>query len=221
MIKLKNLNPLKGLRQLSSGYVYLPRKFILEAVRGKRLTLSELGGYLIFVLSADWDVSQYRLGYIRFTQLELADIWILSSSTLSRLKDRFVKRGFLRESLGTVQIENYQELFTYSGVKGITKTGVSNKEIEAIFLNPQEQNLESQPKIANKQSPKAKNQSLFKSSFKNEFNGLGNVRLPSKRHTGIRNYIKPDQEVERQDSLTPEDMEWANENVKEENREAK
>lgn len=217
MVKLKNLNPSAGLRQVSSGYIYVPRKFILEAFRSKRLTLSELGGFFIFVLSTDWDPSQYRSGHIRFTQTDLADIWLLSPPTICRVKDKLIAKDLLIKSLGTVKVKNYRELFTLTGAKELAKNRRSNEEIEAIFLNPQQQSSQSQPKIADKQFLQTENQSLFKSSFKNEFIRLKGFK-PSLGAPGDRKYIKPHQVLtpELQDALTPEEKEWITENVKEE-----
>ena len=63
---MKNLNPYAGLNQIRRGYLCITRQMPLDNLRNGVLSVNELGYFLIFLISADWDRNQDRKGFIRY-----------------------------------------------------------------------------------------------------------------------------------------------------------
>ncbi|PIR42192.1 hypothetical protein COV25_04185 [candidate division WWE3 bacterium CG10_big_fil_rev_8_21_14_0_10_35_32] len=129
---MKNLNPLTGLKQISNGYICVSRKMMIDLVRGRILKPSELGFYIMLVISADWDSDQYRKGYIRHEIPKLAKIWRIPYSTLHGYIKKFEEHGLISVKMKAPFIINFND-FTSSGAKEFAKNKTDNEYLNSIL----------------------------------------------------------------------------------------
>lgn len=88
------------------GYLAIFRNHILF-LKEKKLTLTELGAYHTFLLTADWDRNHSTLGIILDPQ-ELESLTEIDSTTWSRYRKRFINDGYLEElDGGGVRVKNF------------------------------------------------------------------------------------------------------------------
>jgi len=131
---MKNLNPNSGLRQISTGKLYLPRKIILEHIRNKTLTTQELGYFTIAVVSSDWNEGEYRYGFIRHEIKKLAKIWNIPESTLGENFKKLVKKGVLTKKLDAFQVKDFEYFEKAHAYKNESLSDEDLKEIFGISL---------------------------------------------------------------------------------------
>jgi len=203
---MKNLNPTSGLRQIVSGYLYLPRQIIIDYVKTKKIKPSELGYFIIFLISADWDKNEYRKGFIRFKLKELAVIWNISYSTLySNIKKLFGKELLFKEK-DTLKIKDF-DLFIKKGAEHLVKNKITDLEIKKLFPD-------SIGRFHNFENSETKNSISFKSSSKVGFNTYP-------KGVCIKQSVRTKESYEQIYknggflSLTPDDMQWIDENIEE------
>lgn len=201
---MKNLNPRSGLRQLISGYFPTQRKFIFELVQSGKLSANELGYYLIFITSADWDRSEHRKAFIRHSIADIAKLWSIKPSTLRFNLNKLVERKLIAYESNTPKIVDFDE-FTLHRAQN-NKVKLTDEELDAYFSY-----LKSDSNILNKSE--FRNCDSFKSSFKSGFNsssvnGVQQVRSEKEYESDWLDMGSPDE-------FTPEDMKWIDENLHE------
>ena len=130
-MQLKNLNPNTGLRQVSSGYLCLPRLFIINLIKNDLKPL-ELGYFIIFLQSADWDTDKYRHGYIRHSLENLSKIWGLNQSTLTQNCNKLIEKNLIIKKNNTLMISNF-ERFTSKKAQQESKNKLDNVELQVLF----------------------------------------------------------------------------------------
>ena len=203
---MKNLNPISGLRQITSGYIYLPRKMILELIRNKKIKPSELGYFIILLVSADWDTSIYRKGYIRHEFTRLSTIWNIPCSTLYDYSKTLRNKQLLDTGNDTLKITNF-DCFTYKGAETLVKNKPTNEYLEQLLL-----------KSISASEISEKVEAEVPLSFSVSSNSVSNV-YP--RKVIIKQEIRSKEEYQKIyetgdfRSLTTEDMRCINENVNE------
>lgn len=203
---MKNLNPASGLRQIVSGYLCLPRKIILEFIRDKKIKPAELGYFIILLNSADWDTDIYRKGYIRHEFTNLSAIWDIPHTTLYDYAKTLRDKQLLIKDNGAHKIANF-DYFTSKGAQTFVKDKPTDEYLNRVFSK-----LLNTSEIP--ENDEAKDRSLFRVSSKVDFNVYP-------RSVIIKQEIRTKEEYEKiyKDSdfqcLTPEDMQWIDENVEE------
>lgn len=130
-MRMKNANPFTGYRQVATGRLYLPRRKIIEWVRSKRLSPSQLGNYVILLVSADWHQSCDRTGLIRFTDFQLSSIWSLSPSAFSKMRRKLTKSGLLSYKNECTRINDFH-FFTSEGSNQFTGR-LSDNDLSMLF----------------------------------------------------------------------------------------
>lgn len=100
-----------------NGYISIPRCLQL-LIPQEKLTLSELGAYLCFVMQADYDTRHKNYGIIIRDDKEIAKKLKLSPSTLYRQKMKLIQKGLLLLENGNIKISNFSA-FSISFLKTI------------------------------------------------------------------------------------------------------
>ena len=112
---MKILDPISGLRQITSGKFFFPRRIALNGIRSKDISVTELGYFLIALTSTDWDKGKYRFGIIRHEPKRLAEIWSIPYPTLLQNFNSLVKEGLLSKQGGSFQITDFSEFQKATG----------------------------------------------------------------------------------------------------------
>ncbi|MFA5750371.1 MAG: Lrp/AsnC family transcriptional regulator [Candidatus Shapirobacteria bacterium] len=99
------------------GYISIPRCIQL-LIPQEKLTLSELGAYICFVMQADYDTRHKNYGIILREDQEIAKKLNLSPSTLYRQKKKLIKRGLLIDENNNIKLPNFPA-FTISFLRTI------------------------------------------------------------------------------------------------------
>jgi len=129
---MKNLNPKSGLKQISSGKLYLPRRFVLELIKNKRITVNQLGYYILAHISTDWTDEEYRYGFIRHETKQLSKIFNISYSTLNDNLNKLVEAGLITKRQDVLSINDFIH-FQKAGGKYSNKNVTTDEELELIF----------------------------------------------------------------------------------------
>src|SRR3989338_88931 len=201
---MKNLNPYAGLNQIRRGYLCITRQMPLDNLRNGVLSVNELGYFLIFLISADWDRNQDRKGFIRYDLRKLSDIWKIPYQTLNDNLIKLIKKNVIIKERNTPKIPDFDR-FTFSGANQIAKQTYTNEESKQYF-----DNLFSNSEIP--LQPKRKSPIPFNTSSKSEFS------IPSKSVV-IKQPVRTNEEYQQiyddegYKFLTPDDMRWIDENV--------
>jgi DNA-binding Lrp family transcriptional regulator len=205
---MKNLNPHAGKRQITRGYICLPRKFVINLIRNRTLTQSELGSFILLVLSADWDSGSYRNGFIRHSNAELSRIWGISESTFSRNISKFTEKGLIDLSdSATPKINHYQDLFTSKGAQSYAKEKMTNAKLHEMFAKVQESPARMQEQLA-------EDRRSFNVSSKVESN-VYPKRVVVKQEVRSREEYQEIYDQGGYVRLTTDDMKWIDKNVRE------
>lgn len=159
---MKNLNPTSGLRLITSGYMCLPRRIILQLVRNNEIKPIDLGFFIIFLISTDWDKNLHRFGYIRHEMIHLSKIWNIPYSTLEQHLTTLIKKGFIVIDRETPKIPGFHR-FTPNRTQERMNTKLSDDDLKNIFPNILHDY------VIPEQSQSATTHS-FSSSFKSELN---------------------------------------------------
>jgi len=204
---MKNLNPTSGLKQITSGYICLPRKTIVELLKNREINQLELGYFIIFLISADWDTDVFRNGFIRHELPRLSGIWGIPYSTLQEHAANLVKQHLLITEKNTLKINNF-ERFTSKGAQAFVKDRPTTQDLKKLF-----------PKLLNiseiSENDETKDVFPFRDSSKGKFNVYS-------RKVIIKQEIRTQEQYEKIYkegnflSLKPDDMRWVDENVTEE-----
>lgn len=204
---MKNLNPASGLKQITSGYICLPRKAVVELIKDKEINQLELGYFIIFLISADWDTDVFRNGFIRHELPRLSEIWGIPYTTLQEHATNLVKQHLLITEKNTLKINNFEQ-FTSKGAQAFVKNKPTNQDLKRFF-----------PELLNaseiSENDEAKDMLHFRGSSKGKFNVYS-------RRVIIKQEIRTQEQYEKiyKDgnflSLMPDDMRWIDENVTEE-----
>jgi hypothetical protein len=133
-MQLKNLNPYAGFRQITSGYICLSRLPILTAIKNKKIKPGELGYFIIFLLSADWDTGPHRKGLIRYTQSDLSKMWGIPLSTLNGQLPKSIEANLIEDIKGAMKIVDFDQ-YTPSFANKNAKNKMSNEELQQLFPN--------------------------------------------------------------------------------------
>lgn len=204
---MKNLNPASGLKQIVSGYICLPRKIIFELIKDKKIKPSELGFFIILLISADWDNDIYRKGYIRHEWTKLSNIWEIPYTTLYDYIKKFRDKQLLTINNNTPQIINFEE-FTSKGAQVFVKDKPTNQDLKKLF-----------PKLLNiseiSEHDEAKDVYHFRGSSKDIFNVYSRRVIIRQETRTQKQYEKTYKDCNFL-SLMPDDMQWIDENVTEE-----
>lgn len=194
----KNINPYSGLKEIISGFFYVPRIKIVDLARKYGLKPLEIGYYLILLTSVDWHEDKYRKGYIRIDLENLAKIWNIPITTFRENINRLIDKGLV--VLGDKKLPIFVdfESHTNHGYSQIAKTKYSDE-----FLSKYFENLELENEIPYFLKPNATN--FFKTSSKKEFKDDLNISNCNK------SYVRSDAEYkkihdENPNSLTIEEM---------------
>lgn len=209
-----NINPYSGIKQIISGSYHVPRFEIVELARKHKLKPLEIGAYIMFYTSADWDTDVYRHGYIRTDFKQLAKIWNTPISTLNDNLKRLIRKGVIvRGDKGIpkiVDFEKFSYLIAAQTVKTVKRES-SNDFIENYF-----DNLDFKNEIPSISKPKVaipfKN--TFKERFKDESNNNNVVNAVS--DPPKKSIVRSDEEYqklfdENPNLPSPEDMKWIDE----------
>ena len=162
-MSLKSNNPYLGLRQIISGYYFVPRIKIVNLARKYKLKPLEIGYYVMFLTSTDWDSNSYRKGYIRLDLTSLAKVWNVPKTTLTGNLKKLIDKGLIKIiGEGRIPMLVDFESHTFSGHSQISKAKYSNE-----FLNKYFKNLDIKNEVPS--TSKLNISQPFKSSFKKEF----------------------------------------------------
>lgn len=204
---MKNLNPVSGLKQITGGYICLPRKIVVELLKNKKLKQLELGYFIIFLVSADWDTDVFRNGFIRHELPRLSRIWGIPYTTLQEHAINLVKKQLLVTEKNTLKINNFEQ-FTSKGAQVFVKDKPTVQDLKKLF-----------PKLLNiseiSENNEAKDTFPFRDSSKDKFNVYS-------RRVIIKQEVRSDKEYQQiyndgdYTSLTHNYMKWIDENVTEE-----
>lgn len=129
---MKNLNPASGLKQITSGYICLPRKAVVELFRNREINQLELGYFIIFLISADWDTDIFRNGFIRHELPRLSEIWGIPYTTLQEHANNLVKQHLIITEKNTLKINNFEQ-FTSKGAQAFVKDKTTNQDLKKLF----------------------------------------------------------------------------------------
>ncbi|MBU1033454.1 hypothetical protein KKI22_00705 [Patescibacteria group bacterium] len=129
---MKNRDPRSGLKQITSGKLYLPRRLILELIRSKKITVNELGYYILLTIAADWTNNEYRYGHIRHEIKNLAKIYNVSYSTLNENLNKLTDKGLVTKKEKIPIIVDYEHFEKSSGIYS-NKNTTTNEELESLF----------------------------------------------------------------------------------------
>jgi len=129
---MKILDPISGLRQITSGKFFFPRRIALNGIRSKDISVTELGYFLIALTSTDWDKGKYRFGIIRHEPKRLAEIWSIPYPTLLQNFNSLVKKGLLSKQGGSFQITDFSEFQKATGKYSNNNT-TTDEELVNIF----------------------------------------------------------------------------------------
>ena len=129
---MRNLDPNSGLRQISTGKLYIPRRIVLELIKNKTLTVNDLGYLLIALISADWNEGEYRYGFIRQETKKLAKMWGMSDNTLGDGFKRLLTKGVLSKKLKTYLVNNFEY---YEKAHAYKNASLSDEDLKEIFGN--------------------------------------------------------------------------------------
>lgn len=205
---MKNLNPSSGLKQITNGYICLPRKKILELIKSRKIKPPELGYFIIFLLSADWDKDEYRCGFIRHESSELSAIWGIPYATLRDKIVGLTRKGVLITEKNTPKIANFNH-FTLKGAQSYVSAETKTVNDEPISDSGRPSN---NSEIS--ENLQATDSSSFNTSFKSEFNVYP-------RRVVIQQRVRSEEEYQQLSisagftKLTHEDMRWIDENITE------
>lgn len=215
-MRMRNLNPYAGLRQLVTGYLYLPRRPILEWIRGKKINSGQLGNLFVFLVSADWDKDPRRRGFIRFSDADLSDIWRIPISNLRRWREELTSIGFMEKVSGCYRI-TILDIFSSFGAKEFSGK-IADEEISRLFPDVIKDHPYLRQEYSKTEESELRNIHLFDSSFKKRFEGNFKRREVTRndqslRSTEIARRKDKNERSTASGSLTPEDKEWINKNV--------
>lgn len=197
----KNINPYSGLKEIISGFFYVPRIKIVDLVRKYGLKPLEIGYYLILLTSVDWHEDKYRKGYIRIDLENLAKIWKVPVTTFRENINRLINRGLIVVGEKNLPIFVDFDSHTFPNYSPIAKTKYSDE-----FLHKYFENLELENEIPSSLKPNITNS--FKTSFKEESrNDLDTNNVKNNK----KSYVRSDAEYQKMydenpDSLTVEEM---------------
>lgn len=204
---MKNLNPVSGLKQITNGYICLPRRMVVELLKNKKIKQLELGYFIIFLISADWDTDVFRNGFIRHELPRLSKIWGIPYTTLQEHATNLVEKQLLITEKDTLKINNF-ERFTSGGAQTFVKNKPTDQDLKKLFPELFSNSGISEDLLAGSSS-------CFKDSSK------VNSGMYSKRVV-IRQDGKSEEEYQKIyrgggfERFTPDDMRWIDENVTEE-----
>ncbi|NCN82761.1 MAG: hypothetical protein GW947_02225 [Candidatus Pacebacteria bacterium] len=177
---MKNIDPKSGLKQIVTGKLYLPRRAILELIRSRRITPTQLGYFVIALISADWNQGEYRYGLIRHDIRRLAAIWNVPYSTLSDNFKKLQISGQLTTKNKLLSIVDFNDFQTFRG-QYANKNCISDEVRDQIFGKSF---LQSEISDSNSiTEPKS-----LKIPFKVEFNKTPPGPLPSRLERTIEDY---------------------------------
>ncbi len=160
---MKNLNPYAGIKQISTGYYYSPRGFVVRNCCEKKLNPLNLGYLHIAITSADWDKDPYRFGLIRHDIKTLSIIFGIRYQTLLDNFNKLVKKGYLKKENDVFRVVH----FKFFKERGLFEKHYPNNEIKdrlsEILVNSSKK-IKPQSDISEYNSSKASNS--FNVSFK-------------------------------------------------------
>lgn len=159
---MKNLDQTSGLRQVVKGYVCLPRRIILESIKSRKMKPIDLGYFIIFLISTDWDSDPNRFGFIRHEINQLAKIWNIPYSTLEQHLKALIEKGFIVNDRKMPKILEFN-LFTSSGAQDSSSIKLSDEDLKNIFPNLLHD-------YVIQEKPQSISPFSFSSSFKSELN---------------------------------------------------
>lgn len=129
---MKNLNPVAGYKQSITGHFYVMRKTILDLVREMKLTPSEVGYFMMFVVCADWDRDHNRYGFIRLESKELASVLGKPEKTIKLNIKKLIAKGLIEEIDGYPKIVGFEK-FTYTSAVHGSKEKFTDVEVAEYF----------------------------------------------------------------------------------------
>ena len=179
---MKNHNPSSGLKQISRGYLYIPRDIILDLIRNRGLKLHELGFFLICLVSTDWDNSQYRFGLIRHEIKRLALIWKMPISTISNKIAKLLRIGLLSKNLDRLEVIDFAQ-FTHHHAQQDAKRNITDEEIQQSFP-------EMFTDSNNQLGPQRKAHEPFRGSFKSDSDVMGKPHSLAEEHREMAEAIE-------------------------------
>lgn len=216
---MRNLDPHSGLKQIITGSFPVARFEIVELVRRNKLTPLELGYFLIFLSSADWDKDKYRCGYVRLELHKLSKIWNTPLSTLRDNLNKLIKKNVMVIGEdGVPKIINFPN-FTLSGSSTISKTKYSDDFVEEYFDNsfPKTENSSSKNEIS--LNSKQISPFSFRDSIKDDLEVSSGMEYVTKTDI-FHQQVKSDSEYQRiykegnWGPFTSDDMKWVDQNTK-------
>ena len=165
-MQLKNTNKYSGYRQLTSGYITVPRRFIIENFKNNDLSVTDLGYYLITVLSADWDETPNRKGCIRMTNKDMASAWGINESGISKTLSKLLHKTSIFTSKGKSILINDFRVYTPRGAEEYIKEKVTDSWLDEFFNIPESSIQKNKSQIPKSKSLQAELPNSFRSSFK-------------------------------------------------------
>lgn len=179
---MKNHNPSSGLKQISRGYLYIPRDIILDLIRHRGLKLHELGFFLICLVSTDWDNNQYRFGLIRHEIKRLALIWKMPISTVSNKIASLIRKDLLSKDQDRLEVLDFSR-FTHHQAQQDAKRNITDEEIQQSFP---EMFTDSKNQLVSQRKEPAP----FKDSFKSNSDVIGKTHSLEEEHREMAESIE-------------------------------
>lgn len=209
---MKNLDPRSGLRQITTGKLYLPRRLFLELITSKDLKQIDISYFLIALIFADWDPLIHRYGYIRHTTKRISELTKIPYSTLQTRFSSLLDKGLLAEEFNCLKVKNFE---FFDKAHAYASEPMSDEELASFFdisLSNTEKQIQKNEKSVLSQTINPK---VVKEVPKEEGKGVHS----NKAVTMNKPIVKSDEEYQRlykenRDNYPPPgDMKWIDEHL--------
>lgn len=216
---MRNLNPHSGLKQLITGSYSVVRSEVLDLARKHQLSALEIGYFIIFLTSADWDPDKDRFGLVRNDLNKLAKAWNIPTSTFRDNLKRLIQKQVITLRVdGVPKIVNFEN-YTYSKSSELAKKRYSDEFIENYFENSfsktENSSLENEISLNLKLIPSLP----FKDSIKNDLIASSSESKAIKT-VMLHQEVRSDAEYQsiyqegNWGAFTTDDMKWVDQNTR-------
>lgn len=198
---MKILDPNSGLRQISTGKLYIHRRLILELIRTRKISVNELGYLLVALISTDWNEGDYRYGYIRHEIQSLARLWNIPYSTLNGNLKRLTNKGILIKNQGALFVNDFdffQKAHAYKDIK------LTDENLKQLFDNSLPNNDISESNHENSCSNSNKTPKVLNVPIKVVINSNNNTEANTRTLSDYQKIYKEGGYT----TFLPEDMMW-------------
>lgn len=176
------------------GYIYLLRRSVL-LLKERKIDFADYGFYFFLLQETDWVKDRSTYGCVVKSDVELAVDSGRDPSTIGRRKRSLLRHGLIEIVNGLVRVKDFEK-FTLRVARRLSKLDSAN--LQEDFAQTQSLIAETQTEIAKPQTNDIKSGNFFNVSSKKDLSSTND-------------------EV----GLSQEDIDWINDNVKEEKRACK